>query len=74
MSTHREILIQEYEYIVGGEITKALRQEVIDATIGATTPGYLTDAERNQAIGRLQGLLEALNLAEDTYARMIDED
>jgi len=74
-STIRSQIEYEYQRIVLTECSKVLREQLVDANIAAISKRPdITVAEREQAIGYLDGIARALELVLETEQRMFKED
>jgi len=70
----RQVLRREYRSQIYDEVEKELRDQILSATLMAIATGDIPHAEREQRIGHVQGLKEALSLFVDTHERMVKED
>jgi len=70
----REQILEDSRSLVRDQFSELLRQEIADATMRAIATGDMPDAERNQAIGYLHGMTDALRLLLVEYEKLLRED
>lgn len=69
-----EIISDELDTLVQKENVKQLRKEVVTAYTRALAEGEIPPSVRDQSIGFAHGMARALEIVEETYRRMYQED
>ena len=70
----REQILEDSRSLVRDQFSELLRQEIADANMRAIATGEMPEAERNQAIGYLHGMTNALRLLLVEYEKLLRED